>query len=147
MNIDPSRLIPSSTLLEQSQGLWEGGNRVSFYTSEVMQQMKDLHIEFSAPNGESIRMVQKRAVEFLGPIIEQAKKQSILENREISIVIFTHANLIRAVLQYYLQSNPQHTWLLGQDNTAITEILLNQYGTSVVKTNDSAHLTFLIPES
>ncbi|CAF2842006.1 unnamed protein product [Rotaria sp. Silwood2] len=109
--------------------------------------MKELHIDFSSPDGESIRMVQKRAIAFLEPYIEQAKKQSIEENREISIVIFTHANLIRAVIQYYTESNPKYTWLIGQYNTSISEILFNQHGISLVKVNDIGHLKFLIPES
>jgi broad specificity phosphatase PhoE len=147
MNIDASKLITSNALLEQSQGNWEGMNRSSCYTADIMQQMHKLHIEFSAPEGESLRMVQKRAIELLEPYIEQAKQQSIEENREVSIVVFTHANLIRTVLQYYLQSNPRYAWLIGQENTAISEILFNQYGTSLVKVNDSGHLIFLIPDS
>ncbi|CAF4331493.1 unnamed protein product, partial [Adineta steineri] len=133
--------------LEQSQGNWEGLNRQSCYTKDIREQMDKLHIEFSAPNGESLRMVQKRAIDFLEPYIDQAKKQSIEENREISIIIFTHGNLIRAVLQYYLQSNTKYTWLIKQENTSISEILLDQFGTSLVKVNDSGHLIFLIPES
>ena len=35
----------------------------------------------------------------------------------------------------------------GQENTAINEILFNQYGTSLIKVNDTGHLVFLIPES
>lgn len=146
IGIDLSKLITTSTLLEQSQGMWEGQDRESCYTNDIMKQLNDLHIEFCAPQGESLRMVQKRAIEFLEPFIEQAKKQSIEENREVSMVIFTHANLIRTVLQYYLQSTPNHAWLIGQNNTGITEVLFNQYGTSLVRLNDSGHLTFLIPE-
>jgi broad specificity phosphatase PhoE len=146
MGIDISKLITSEALLEQSQGMWEGLNRQSCYTDEIVQYMNEVHMEFSAPNGESLRMVQKRGVEYLEPIIEQAKQRSIEEKREISIVIFTHANFIRSVLQYYLESIPRHAWLIGQNNTAITEILFNRYGTSLVKVNDSGHLTFLIPE-
>ncbi|CAF0848150.1 unnamed protein product [Adineta steineri] len=147
MNIDTSKLITTAALLEQSQGNWEGLNRQSCYTEDIREQMDKLHIEFSAPNGESLRMVQKRAIDFLEPYIDQAKKQSIEENREISIIIFTHGNLIRAVLQYYLQSNTKYTWLIKQENTSISEILLDQFGTSLVKVNDSGHLVFLIPES
>jgi broad specificity phosphatase PhoE len=147
MGIDTSKLIISDALLEQSQGAWEGLNRQSCYTDEIIQEMKEVHFEFSVPNGESLRMVQKRGVEFLEPFIEQAKQRSIEENREISIAIFTHGNFIRSVLQYYLQSTPRYAWLFGQNNTAITEILFNQHGTSLVKLNDSGHLVFSIPES
>ncbi len=91
-------------------------------------------------------MVQKRTINFLEPIIEQAKNQSLIENREVSIVIFTHGNLIKSVLQYYLQSNPKYVWLIRQHNTAINEIVLNEHGISVVKINDDSHLRFIIPE-
>ncbi|CAF2825428.1 unnamed protein product [Rotaria sp. Silwood2] len=147
MNIDSSKLIISNALLEQSQGSWEGMDRLECYTDEIMKKLDELHMEFCAPNGESIRMVQKRAITFLEFYIEQAKNQSIEENREISIVIFSHANLIRAVLQYYLQSNPKYTWLIEQNNASISEIVFNQYGISLVKVNDTGHLKFLMPES
>ncbi|CAF1336482.1 unnamed protein product [Rotaria magnacalcarata] len=147
MNNDPSKLITSNALLEQSQGSWEGLNRRECYTDEIMQKLDKLHIDFSAPGGESIRMLQKRAIEFLKLYIEQAEQQSIKENREVSIVAFTHANLIRAVLQHYLQSDPKYTWLIIQNNTAISEILFNEHGMTLVKVNESAHLNFLIPES
>jgi len=146
MNIDIPKLIISTELLEQSQGSWEGKNRALIHTPEIMQQMDELNIEFCPPNGESKRMVQKRALAFLEPIIEQAKDESLIENREISIGIFTHANFIRSILQYYLQSNPKHVWLIGQNNTAINEILLNEHGISIIKINDDSHLIFLIPE-
>ncbi|CAF3822440.1 unnamed protein product [Rotaria sp. Silwood1] len=146
MNIDISKLIISSELLEESQGSWEGMSRALAFTPEVIQQWNELHFEFCPPNGESKRMVQKRALAYLEPIIEQAKNQSLEENREISIGIFTHANLIQSILQYYLQSNPKYAWLIKQNNTAINEILLNEHGISVVKVNDDSHLRFLIPE-
>ncbi|CAF1466961.1 unnamed protein product [Rotaria sordida] len=146
MNIDISKLIISSKLLEQSQGSWEGMSRALAFTPEVIQQWNELHFEFCPPNGESKRMVQKRALAYLEPIIEQAKNQSLNENREISIGIFTHANLIQSILQYYLQSNPKYAWLIQQNNTAINEILFNEHGISVVKINDDSHLRFLIPD-
>ncbi|UJR14447.1 hypothetical protein I4U23_001444 [Adineta vaga] len=145
-NMDVSKLILSDALLEQSQGDWEGKNRYLCYTAEIMTRMSDLHIEFSSPNGESIRMVQKRAIEFLEPYIERAKQQSIEENREISIAIFGHANCTRSILQYYLETNARYSWLIGQENTSITEILFNEHGTAMVKVNDAAHLTFPIPD-
>lgn len=146
INVDPNQLMITEALLEQSQGSWEGLNRDECYTNEVLQHVKNLHIEFSAPNGESIRMVQKRAITYLEPIIKQAKQRSIDENREISIGIFTHAGTIRSILQFYLESNASITWLIGQHNTAITELLFNQHGISLIKSNDYGHLTFLIPD-
>ncbi|CAF1331839.1 unnamed protein product [Rotaria sordida] len=116
------------------------------FTPEVIQQWNELHFEYCPPNGESKRMVQKRTLAYLEPIIEQAKNQSLRENREISIGIFTHGNLIQSILQYYLQSNSKYAWVIQQNNTAINEILLNEHGISAVKINDDNHLRFLISE-
>lgn len=146
INVDPSKVIVSDALLEQSQGDWEGKNRFQCYNDEVMQRMKDLHIEFSAPNGESIRAVQKRTLAFLEPFIDEAKRRSVEENREVSMVIFTHANVVRAALQHFSQSEPRHAWLIGQANTGISEVLFNQHGTCISKVNDSGHLIFPIPD-
>jgi broad specificity phosphatase PhoE len=146
MNLDISKLITASELLEQSQGNWEGLDRKSPHILEAIKEMQRLQIEYCAPEGESLRMVQKRAIAYLELYIEQAKQQSIIENREISIVIFTHGGLIRSVLQYYLQSNPPDAWLIQQYNTAINEIVLSENGVSLVKVNDYGHMTFLIPE-
>jgi broad specificity phosphatase PhoE len=146
MNLDISKLITASELLEQSQGNWEGLDRKSPHILEAIKKMQRLQIEYCAPEGESLRMVQKRAIAYLELYIEQAKQQSIIENREISIVIFTHGGLIQSVLQYYLQSNPRDAWLIQQYNTAINEIILNENGVSLVKVNDYGHMTFLIPE-
>ena len=147
LDVDPSTCIMSDALLEQSQGAWEGLHRAVTYDAKALQRMVELHVEFSAPEGESIRMVQKRVNDFLQPHIEQAKKQSIAENRDISIGVFTHANLIRAMLQHYLQSTPEYTWLIDQRNTAINEITFNRHGTCLVKTNDTGHLIFPVPET
>lgn len=147
LKIDESKLITSDALLELSQGSWEGLIRKECYTDEIKKKMDELNMDFRAPGGESMRMVQDRAVPFLESYIEKAKEQSIQEKREVSLVVFTHANLLRAVLQYYLQSNPKHAYLIEQYNTAITEILFNEHGVSLVKANDSAHLKLPIPES
>ena len=146
LQVDLNRLIVSDELVEQSQGQWEGLNRAEKYNDEVLQQMKQFHVEFCTPEGESMRMVQKRAVDFLEPWIKQAKEKSIQEKREIRLLVTTHANLIRTVLQYYLDTSPQHAWLIDQRNTAINEILFDQLGTSLIKINDFAHLTLTIPD-
>ncbi|CAF4242283.1 unnamed protein product [Adineta steineri] len=146
MNLDVSKLIVTPELLEQSQGQWEGLDRKSPHILEAIDEMRRLQIEYCAPEGESLRMVQKRAITYLEPLIERAKEQSIIENREISLVIFTHGGLLQSVLQYYLQSKLCDAWLIQQHNTAINEILLNENGVSLVKVNDYGHLIFSIPE-
>ena len=147
MGVDRSKLVTSPALLEQSQGSWEGLNRRQCYTDEIIRRMSETNIEFSAPNGESLRTVQKRGIEFLEPVIERAKQESMAQNRDIFIGVFAHANFFRSLLQYFTQCNPKDAWLIGQNNTAITELVFSQLGTALVRVNDSGHLLFAIPET
>lgn len=147
MNLDTSKLIMTPALLEQAQGKWEGLDRSSKYIQEAIQEMKRLDIEFCAPEGESLRMVQNRAIAALEPYIEQAKLESIEQNREICIGVFTHGGLIQSVLQYFLKSDIKQAWLIQLNNTAISEIRLIDNGASLIKVNDYGHLTFILPET
>lgn len=147
LGADLSKVIITEGLVEQSQGQWEGMHNKSPEILEAIQEMNRLQIEFCAPGGESLRMVQKRAIEALEPYVEKAKKLSVDEDREVSIVAFTHGGLIQSVLQYYLQSKLRDAWLIQQHNTAINEIVLDPRGVSLAKVNDYGHLMFLIPES
>ncbi|CAF3960192.1 unnamed protein product [Rotaria magnacalcarata] len=146
LNLNKSKLIVTPELLEQSQGKWEGLDRKSPHILEAIAEMKRQNIVFCAPEGESLDMVQKRAIAALEPYVEQAKQESIVKNRKITIVIFAHGGVIQSLLQYYLQSNMRDAWLIRQHNTAINEIILNEDGVSLVRVNDYGHLTFLISE-
>ncbi|CAF3376210.1 unnamed protein product [Rotaria socialis] len=146
LNLNKSKLIVTPELLEQSQGQWEGLDRKSPHIQEAIEKMKRQNAVFCAPEGESLDMVQKRAIAALEPYVEQAKQESIVKNRKITIVIFAHGGVIQSLLQYYLQSNMRDAWLIRQHNTAINEIILNENGVSLVKVNDYGHLTFLISE-
>ena len=69
-------------LLEQNQGEWEGLERKHVYTPEVHKDMLDLHMDFTAPGGESLRVVQQRAMTFMATEVERWRQTSIKENRQ-----------------------------------------------------------------
>jgi len=130
-------VISNAELLEQSQGDWEGLHRKEVYTDEVSDQMAKQHMDFCAPNGESLRMVEKRASVFVDNFIKTKKS----ENKDIVIGIFAHGGTIRCLLHHYLMFNDKMTWLIEQKNTTINEIFIYSKGISVCRINDAAHLT------
>jgi broad specificity phosphatase PhoE len=81
-------IIPSiPALLEQSQGSWEGADRHTVYTPQIIEQMRVEHMDFCAPDGESLRMVQTRAWNWMETIIEQAKIKSSNQKRKYTAYI------------------------------------------------------------
>lgn len=147
LHIDSSRLIFTEAFLEQSQGDWEGSNRRDTYNEQVLREMSEKILDFTPPNGESMRIVQKRCIDYLQTFLDQAKQQSIEQKRIIRIAVFTHGNTIRGLLQYFLQTEPKYSWLPEIHNTSITQITFNQHGIVLSKTNDDAHLILTIPDS
>jgi len=134
-----------NVLLEQYQGFWEGKKRSELYTTEIIDEMKRLHMNYAAPGGESLFDLQIRATAFLLPVIERAKSLSIQENRVVTIGLFVHYGTVTTLVQFFTKSDPTQTWLIKNENTAITEILFETRGISLVRMNDFSHL-YLLPE-
>jgi len=132
----------NSALLEQDQGDWEGMERKDVYTAQVHKEMLDLHMDFKAPGGESLRDVQERAIAYMNGELERWKERSMSDKREIVLGVFAHGGCIRAMLQHFIGVHDQFTWLVAQDNTAISELLIDVRGTALIRLNDTAHLKY-----
>jgi broad specificity phosphatase PhoE len=101
-----AKQVIEDSFLEQNLGDFEMKNREMTYTQEILDQMKKEHIDYRPPNGESIRDVGIRAMKRL--------KNLLVDYDEI--VIVTHGNTIRSVIQAAMQSNERMTWKLGCQN-------------------------------
>lgn len=110
--------------------------------SHSLQEMLDLHMDFCAPGGESLRHVQERAIGYLEPLIEQWKEVSIKEGREVVIGVFGHGGCIRVMLHHFVGVHDPLTWLLQQENTTMNELLIDPRGVSTIRINDDSHLRY-----
>jgi broad specificity phosphatase PhoE len=128
-------------LEEQHQGDWEGQPRAQLYTAEVHRAMLDLHVDFHAPNGESLRDVRHRASTFLHTVLPLLQEKSEREHRSLSIAFFTHGMLIRTMIQHLMGSDETMAWRIGCQNVSLSEFVLDKHGTIVVRINDAAHLS------
>ena len=62
-------VVKTSKLLELSQGDWEGKTRSKIYTPKILSLMNKRNWDFSAPNGESQRDVEKRMLKWMNKAI------------------------------------------------------------------------------
>lgn len=65
MNFPTERIQPAEALTEMSQGHWEGCPTSEVYTPEILDLMDQLEPDFCTPEGETLREVQFRMVQFL----------------------------------------------------------------------------------
>lgn len=110
-------VIPDPRLMEFSLGDWEG---VAFDQltgdSGVFSQL-ETNPDFSAPGGESQRMVQTRMVEAIEEITERHSG-----NR---VVIVAHGVSIAIALAHYLEGDTTRWLKYSKHNTSFSELCLN----------------------
>lgn len=69
MNFATEQIQSADALTEMSQGHWEGCPTSEIYTPEILGLMDRLEPDFSAPEGESLRQVEFRMVQFLNSTV------------------------------------------------------------------------------
>lgn len=65
LNLAEEQIKSSDSLIEISQGHWEGTARSDIYTPETLNLIDKSQPDFSPPSGESLRQVEYRMVQFL----------------------------------------------------------------------------------
>ena len=138
MDFPAEKIITTSELLEMSQGDWEGKPYKEVQTPEVLKEMKRIHWEFKAPNGESQKDLEKRKYDWVW-------KNLIANKREdLTVGMFGHGMAIKCFLRGVMKSDPSMTYKIVIDNCSITRISHTKEGQhegwSIVKVNDNAHL-------
>ncbi len=92
----------------------------------------------SAPGGESMADVQRRALKALGKLTVDGDGQTI--------AIVSHGDVIRALLLHAAGSSLQNYWRFTVDAASITELSLAGEGSErIIRMNDRAHLERLGP--
>lgn len=69
MGFSEEQIQSSDSLIEMSQGQWEGCHRSEIYTAEMVSLVDRIQPDFCAPSGESLRQVEFRMVEFVNRTI------------------------------------------------------------------------------
>ena len=138
-------VFTADDLVEIGQGEWEGRPRSECHTPESRRAMAEKHIDFAAPGGESIRMVQRRAANWL--------EDNLIENPAIlnaggiqHFGIVSHGITIKSLIQYIMGVERSLVWRIDLGNTSICHFKFNARGWWPLTLNDTAHLRGLTPE-
>lgn len=136
--VDKTYINRVAELAEYDAGHWAGKRRDEVYTPDVVKQIGELGIDFTPPNGESIRMVERRVSMWL---------EAAFLHRECSywpappdICIVTHGVTIKALLHHVLGMNDRMVWRIRIDNTSVTKLRYTPRGWFVESVNDTGHL-------
>ena len=114
--------IADSSFRELNFGIFEGKTYEqikSEFPEEAKKMEKDWK-NFKVPQGESLKELMKRVIEKLEQLIEKYKNKTI--------VIVSHAGVIKTVISYYLYGNLDGYWKIKIDNGSITKMCILKEG-------------------
>lgn len=129
-------LVPE--LQEFTNGDWDGASRKKIHTIEQLGKINTAGYLFTPPNGESQRMVQRRASNWL--------EDNVLYNNQFHtpheqvIFIFSHGIVIKTLLHYILGFSDRFIYRFALENTGICEFLYTEEGWFPISINDTKHL-------
>ncbi len=132
------QVILRESLVELSQGDWEGGLRKDYFTPDLIATIERDPWNFKAPNGESQKDVEER-------VYGWAENELIpLADQDLTVGVFGHGLSTKCFLRRVLGSDPKITYRIGIDNCSITQLRYvpsgRHAGWSLIKVNDNAHL-------
>ena len=138
---EPDRDYPKvDDIIEQQVPGWRGVPLEEVNTPELMLYRAAKGPDFVPPQGESMRMVQRRMSTWL--------EQEIIYNenlaskpQDLTVAIVGHGQSSRCLFQYIMGYRDSLLWQLAIDNTSISRFIFDSRGWSVVKLNDSSHLS------
>jgi broad specificity phosphatase PhoE len=148
MGIDCSGTFLVEALTELSQGAFEGKPRREAYTPEVNKRLGRKCSFFTPPDGESMRMVQRRATSWLEDEILYNRSTLSTIKRHVearggrmpfTIAIVGHGIVFRCLLQYIMGITENIVWRIELDNASISKFLFRDDGWIPVCLNDSFH--------
>ncbi|KAL0240811.1 hypothetical protein GEMRC1_006047 [Eukaryota sp. GEM-RC1] len=127
-----------SELQEFTNGDWDGRRRSEVYTPEQLAKINSAGYLFTPPGGESQRMVQRRASNWL--------EDEILYNTEFqtgdhTVLVFSHNIVIKSLLHYILGFSDRFIYRFSLDNTGICEFHFKEDGWYPIAINDRSHLS------
>lgn len=130
-----SQIVISDELVEISRGSWEGTHRDIHFTEPVLKDFFENPWTFKSPDGESCEEVEERMHNWI--------KQNLLSktNGEMKrVAIFSHGTAIRCLLRRLLDSSPGIASRTAIRNTAVTRLMLNDYGWWPRYINEYVHI-------
>jgi 2,3-bisphosphoglycerate-dependent phosphoglycerate mutase len=126
-------------LIEQQVPGWRGVPQSEINTPENLAYIRGKGAHFVGPQGESMRVVQRRVSNWLEDEIIYNESLTGRPNT-LTIGIVGHGNSSRALFQHIIGFDERFLRRLALDNTSISRFVFDRGGWAIVSLNDSAHL-------
>ena len=138
---EPERDYPKvDDIIEQQIPGWRGVPIEEVDTLENRAYMLEKGpLDFVPPQGESLRMVQRRVS---GWLEREIIYNEILtsEPRNLTVAVVGHGTASRCLFQYIMGFNDSLLSRVAIDNTSISRFIFDRGGWAAVKLNDASHL-------
>lgn len=127
-------------LHELSQGAWENQPRDVVYTESVLHSIAKNPLIFSAPNGDSPLVGERRMLKMFNSEFLQKMDGQM----SVSIAFVGHSGSLKCGIRGMLSSDPILTYNISIENCSITELMHvpsgRHGGWNVIRINDFGHL-------
>lgn len=136
-----AQITAHDELLEVHQGDFEGKPKKEVYNAATLAQIKNDPWNFRPPQGESQHDVALRMWKCTHDIVAQYHAQG---NKPTKVAFVTHGLAIRVWMREILPFDPRITWMVGTENTSITQFnyinIDGDYLWVPERINDAAHI-------
>jgi alpha-ribazole phosphatase len=125
---------PDARLREMSYGNWQGltYRQIAEQAPEALAGWNADRVHRAPPGGESLGDLAARVRNSLDGIL--------VAHSEGTVALVSHGGTVRMILCVLLCHPPAFYWQFEMDNTAISEIELQDRGPVVIRWNDAHHL-------
>ncbi len=138
---ETERDVPAAdALIEQQLAGWRGVPIEEVYTPENRAYIANKGPDFVPPGGEPLRIVQRRVSGWLeSEIIFNEDLASTPQ--DLTIAVVGHGMAWRCLFQYIMGFRDALLWKVTVDNTSISRFVFDHNGWSVIRLNDTYHLS------
>lgn len=131
--------IEVQSLIELQMPAWRGLSAEEVFTPSVVAYSRTKGSHFVPPEGESYRMVQRRAVNWLEDEIIY-NKELVSKEQALRIAIVGHGTAMQCIFHYFMGFNEGLISRIKLDNCSISRFVFDKDGWSILCINDSCHI-------
>ena len=133
-------------LIEQQMPGWRGARVDEVYTPELLAYMRTKASHFVPPDGESLRMVQRRAAGWLEDEIIY-NEELVSKEHSLTVAIVGHGAATGCLLHYFMGFDEGLITKIALNNCSITRFLFSKDGWTPLCINDSYHIRKAVHQS
>jgi len=138
--LSPLKIAPE--LLELSQGDWEGYDRRSIYTDDVLEEIRVNPGNFKAPNGENQLEAADRMATYFDKILYNLDEKVRESNKPLNVGVYGHGFAFKCLFIRLFEFNAKYNRSIQMENTGITHISFDYWDDkwTLHYLNDYSHL-------